>query len=127
MAQDWISSSDADAVDEFDSAVLGLLTWDSRSTGAPYSKPGNRCLCNEQCVCSSSRRPLGAALQSGRDDAVAGASIHGRSTDFRRVNRFHQSYGGDSKGRSKPECVVAPSRPYIYHSQLAGSWVEGPG
>ena len=47
MAQDWISSSDADAVDEFDRAVLGLLTWDGLSTGASYPKPGSRCLCNE--------------------------------------------------------------------------------
>src|SRR6266849_2026985 len=127
LAQDWIGSSDVDAKDVYDRAVLGVLTWDGLGTGAPYSRAWSRRVRNEQCLCSPSRRPLGSALQSGRDDAVAGASVHGRGTDFRRVNRFHKSDGSDSKGRSKRECGVAPSRAYVHHGELEGFWVEGPG
>ena len=96
LAQDWIGSSDMDALDVCDRAVLGLLTRDGLSTGAPYSRAGNRRVRDEQCLCSPSRRPLGSALQSGRDDAVAGASIHGRGTRVRRIDEFHQSDRRDS-------------------------------
>ena len=52
---------------------------------------------------------------------MAGALISGG------INRFHQSDGGDGKGRSKRECSVASSRSYVYHGELEGSWVDGPG
>src|SRR6185503_19409061 len=108
-------------------AVCGLHPWDGLGTGTPYSRAGSRCVRDEQCVCRPSRRPLGAALQSGRNDAVAGTSAHGRSHDFRRGNRLHQSDGRDGNGRSERECGVASSRTYIYHGKLEGSRVDGPG
>lgn len=81
LAQDWIGSSDVGTVDVYARAMLGVLTWDGLSTGAPYSRAGSFRVRNEQCLCSPSRRPLGSALQSGWNDAVAGGSVHGRGTD----------------------------------------------
>ena len=88
---DWIGSWDVDALDVYPGAVLGLVTRDGLGTGASYSGAGNRRIRDEQCLCSSSRRPIGAALQPGRDDAAAGASAHGRGTDRRWIDEFHQS------------------------------------
>ncbi len=108
-------------------AVRGMHPWGGLRTGTPYSRAGSRCVRDEQCVCRPGRRPLGAALQSGRNDAVAGASAHGRSDGFRRDNGLHQSDGSDGNGRSKRECGVASSRTYIPHGELEGSRVDGPG
>ena len=60
------------------------------SAGASYSRAGKRRVCNEQCFCRASRRPFGAALQPGRDDAVAGDSIHGRGARIGWIDEFHQ-------------------------------------
>ena len=114
LEQDWIGSSDVDALDVSDGAVLGWLTRDGLSTGAPYSRAGSRRVRDEQCLCSPSRRPLGSALQSGRDDAVAGGSVHGRGALVRWINKFHQSDRRDSTGdRNGSVAWPPPGHTYI--------------
>lgn len=98
MEQGWVEPSDVDTVDLYDRAVHGVLPCDGFCAGASYSRAGSCCVCDEQCLRRAGRRPLGVTLQSGRDDAVAGVSVHGRGIDIRRVNKLHQSDGGDSAG-----------------------------
>jgi hypothetical protein len=101
LEQDWMVPSDLGALVIYDRSLLGLLTRECLGADAPYSRAGICRIGDGQRIFSPSRRPIGPALQCGRDDAVAGTSIHGRGAVCRGNNELHQSDWGDSNGRSK--------------------------